>query len=81
VFTPGFWGVRVAHNVSFLHGSHQKPGVNTTQQRKLTIWAARIPPKTWGKHNATEKTNNIVSFLCCVVFTPGFWWDPCCPSC
>ena len=20
---------------------------------------------------------HIVSFLCCVVFTPGFWWDPC----
>ena len=24
---------------------------------------------------------HIVSFLCCVVFTPGFLWDPCCPYC
>ena len=29
------------------------------QQRKLIIWATRIPSKTWGKHNATEKTNNM----------------------
>ena len=24
---------------------------------------------------------HIVRFLCCVVFTPGFWWDPLCPYC
>jgi hypothetical protein len=24
---------------------------------------------------------HIVRFLCCVVFTPGFWWDPRCPYC
>ena len=36
-----------------------KHGVNTTQQRKLTIWATRIPPKPGGKHNKTEKTNNM----------------------
>jgi hypothetical protein len=79
VFTPGFWWDPCCPYCwfSLLCCAYPRVLVGSVLPILLVFSVGLCLPPVFGGICVAH----IVSFLCCVVFTPGFWWDPCCPYC